>query len=391
MSYIERARAMMDKIRENRRYLHQHPELGYELPETSAYVVEQLKEMGIEPSIIHDYGVTATIGKEGGKTILLRADMDALPIKEQSGLDFAATGENSHACGHDIHPTILLAAARLLKEDEDKLEGQVKFIFQPAEELLTGGGTMVEEGILENPKVDAAMGLHVWPHAKNSGVSVRKGVFMASANNFRIHIKGVGAHGAMPYNGIDPAYIAAQIVVGAPEIIARELPFDRSATITMGKIRADGAINVIPESAIIEGTVRAFSNETREYIKKRLPELVANIAETYRGSAELEFLSDCPVLINDEAFAEETSKYFEEALNGEFEVEEADAQHGSEDFAYYANEVPSNFFLLHTPLPNEDGEVFPVHHPRVRFDEDMMPIGAGLMAHATVRWLEENK
>ncbi len=389
MNYMQRAYEMKEKIIADRRHLHQNPELGFELPKTVAYVKGQLREMGLEPEDIGDHGVTATFGNPGGKTILLRADMDALPIKEKSGLEFAAEGPNSHACGHDVHTSILLGAAKLLKEDEDKLAGQVKLIFQPAEELLIGGGVMVDAGVLENPKVDAAMGLHVWPHAEESGLAVREGVFMASANNFRIKVTGVGAHGAMPYTGVDPVYIGSQIVTGVPEIIARELPFDQSAAITMGKFIGDGAVNVIPDEVLIEGTVRAFSNKTREYIKERLPELVQEIAEAYRGTAELEFLSDCPVLINDEAMTAKTRGYLEEAVDREFPIFEADQQHGSEDFAYYANEVPSTFFLLHVPHPEAE-ELHPVHHPEVLFDEEMIPVGVGAMAHSAARWLEEN-
>lgn len=390
MSYVQRARDMQDEIIANRRHLHENPELGFDLPNTVAYVKEQLAEMGIEAEDIGDHGVTATFGNPDGKTILLRADMDALPIKEESGLDFAAEGSNSHACGHDIHTSILLGAAKLLKEDEDQLKGQVKLIFQPAEELLVGGGVMVDAGILENPKVDAAMGLHVWPHAEESGLAVREGVFMASANNFKIKVSGVGSHGAMPYTGVDPVYIGSQIVTGVPEIIARELPFDESAVITMGKFIGDGAVNVVPGEVLIEGTVRTFSNESREYIKERLPELVQDIAQSYRGSAELEFLSDCPVLINDEEMTAQTRNYLEEAVDSEFPVFEAAQQHGSEDFAYYANEVPSTFFLLQVPHPDAE-ELYPVHHPKVMFDEDMIPVGVGAMAHSAKRWLEDNQ
>lgn len=390
LNYLQRANEIYKDLVEIRRHIHQHPELGYELPETAKFVKEKLAEYGIEGHDFSKGGVTAVIGKKGGKTILLRADMDALPIIEKSGLDFASKIEGRcHACGHDIHPTILLGAARLLKENEDKLEGQVKFIFQPAEELLTGGGVMVDEGILENPKVDAAMGLHVWPHADRIGIGYNKGVMMSSANNFRIKIKGIGSHGSMPYLGVDPVFIGAKIVTGVPELIAREIKFDESAVVTMGKFVANGAINVIPAEAVIEGTVRTFSNETREYIKKRLPELVSDIAKTYRGEAELEFLSDCPVLINNTELAEEALGYLKE-IDKDLFLQEIPRQSGSEDFAYYANKVPAFFFVLQNPVEDESKRR-PLHHPEVLFNEEAMPLGVAALAQLATRWLEDNK
>lgn len=390
MNYLERANEIFDDLVEIRRHIHKHPELGYELPETVKYVKEKLEEYGIEGQDFSKGGVTALIGKESGKTVLLRADMDALPIVEKSGLDFASSIEGRcHACGHDIHPTILLGAARLLKENEDKLKGQVKLIFQPAEELLTGGGVMVEDGILEKPKVDVAMGLHVWPHADKIGIGYNKGTMMSSANNFRIKIRGIGSHGSMPYLGVDPVFIGAKIVTGVPELIAREIKFDESAVVTMGKFVADGAINVIPSEAVIEGTVRTFSNETREYIKKRMPELVSDIARAYRGDAEVEFLSDCPVLINNTELANSALEYIKE-VDEDIYLQEVPRQSGSEDFAFYANEVPSFFFILQNPVKDESKRK-PLHHPEVLFNEEAIPLGVAALAQLATRWLEDNK
>lgn len=386
--YMNKADSIKDELIEIRRHLHRNPEIGFDIPNTASFVKEKLISYGLEPQDIGKNGVTALIGKSGGKTILLRADMDALPIKEQTGLDFASENDYMHACGHDIHTTMLLGAAKMLKENEDQLDGQVKFIFQPAEELLVGGKEMVDAGILENPKVDAAMGMHVWPTG-GKGIQVIKDVFMASANNFRIKITGKGSHGAMPYNGVDPVYIGSKIVTGVPELVAREVPFDRSATITMGKFVAEGAVNVIPNEAVIEGTIRTFHNETREYIQKRFVEIVQGIAETYRGSAEVEFLCDVPVLINDPEFSGKAIGYLEEAAEGNFDLNEASPAGGSEDFAYYANEVPSMFYFVAMPDPDSDVH-HNVHHPEVIFDESMIPVGSGSIAHAATRWLEDN-
>lgn len=391
MNYLEKAQFYYDEMVANYRHLHQNPELGFDLPNTVAYVKKQLQSYGIEPKDIGNHGITATLGKTGGKTILLRADMDALPIKECSGLPFSATGDNSHTCGHDMHTSILLAVAKMLKENEANLQGCVKLLFQPAEELLIGGKNMLEAGILENPKVDVAMALHVLPNAPFEGIALKSGVAMASANNFRIEIEGVSAHGAMPYNGVDSVYIGSQIVVGVPEIIARELPFDQSAAITMGGFRSNGAVNVIADKVILEGTVRTFSNDTREYIKKRLPELVAHIAQSYRGKATLEFLCDCPVLINDETLSAQVKQSLQNLLADVYPVRDISALHASEDFAYLANEVPAVYFYLCNPSPDANGKVYPVHHPKVVFGEKMMPIGASSLAHFATEWLAQNQ
>lgn len=395
MNYFERAQELKDEIIENRRHLHANPEIGFELENTAQYVKEQLKSYGIEPQDIGENGVTALIGKEGGKTLLLRADMDALPIKEDSGEEFSSNNDYMHACGHDNHTAILLAAAKMLKEKEDQLEGQVKFIFQPAEERLIGAEKMIEAGILENPKVDFAMGLHVAPDAPLNGVAIGPGVNFAAALNFKIVVKGEGAHGANPQDGIDPVYIGSQIVVNAPEILVRELPFDRNASMTMGRFHSDGAMNVIPDKVEIEGTIRTRSQESFEYLEKRFPEIVADIAKTYRGEAEVTFLAKCPVLDNPKEETAEIKSYLSEiAKDGEaFDLYDLPGTQGgtSEDFAHYSNQVPSVFFYLLDPYMEDDRPLYAVHNPKVRFDEDMLPVGATSMAHAAMRWLEENK
>lgn len=394
MNYIQEAKNNIDEMIVNRRHLHENPEVGFDLPETSKYVKEKLQEYGIEPQDIGENGVTAVIGKPGGKTVLLRADMDALPIKEDSGEEFASTNGNMHACGHDIHTTMLLQAAKLLKQNEENLEGQVKFIFQPAEEFLYGAKTIVDAGILENPKVDVAMGMHVWPNAEKPGIAflptADKQAAMAAAINFRVKIQGKGTHGAMPFKGIDPVYIGSKLVTGLPEILAREVPFDRSASITVGKFIGDGAMNVIPDTAELEGTIRTFSNETHDYILERFQDMVKQIAETYRGTAEVEIIADVPAMSNDLELQTQGREYIEELAQGNFEVRDMQAQNGSEDFAHYANAVPGMFYILEMPDPRTDTH-YNVHHPKVTFDEEMMPYGSGTIAHAATRYLEENK
>lgn len=392
MDYIKEALNIKNELIAVRRHLYENPELGFEMKETSRFVKEKLIEYGLEPKDIGKGGVTALIGKPGAKTILLRADMDALPIKDQSDMEFSSKSDNMHACGHDNHATILLGAAKLLKENEDSLKGQVKFIFQPAEELLIGAENMIESGILENPKVDFAMGLHVAPNAPMSGILIGPGVNFAAALNFKITIKGVGAHGANPQDGIDPVYIGAQIVLNAPEILIREVAFDKSASMTMGRFIANGAMNVIPEIVEIEGTIRTRNEETHSYIEKRFPEIVKSIAKTYRGEAEVVYTANCPVLRNPKKETAEVKSYMSEISKDNFGLYDLPGSKGgtSEDFAHYSNQVPSVFFYLMNPYKDTE-KLYPVHHPKVKFDENMLPIGAGVMAHVATRWLEENK
>lgn len=390
MTYLEQAKVIYDEMVANRRHIHSHPELGFELPKTVAFVKEKLVEYGLNPQDIGENGVMALIGKPGGKTVLLRADMDALPIKEESGLDFASSNENSHACGHDMHTAILLSVAKLLKANEGQLRGQVKFIFQPAEELLIGGKAMLEAGILENPKVDVGFGLHVAPNAPMKGIGYTVGPAMSSALNFRIIIKGKGTHGAMPHLGVDPVYIGSQVVTGLAAIPARELALDQSAALTIGRFEGLGAMNIIPDKVVLEGTARTLSENSRTYLKERIPQLAKAIVEAYRGEFAFEFLADCPVLINNPELTYESVGYLKESFGESFPIIEVPAQLASEDFAYYANQVPTFFFNLANPYDPSAKDLYPVHHPKVVFGEDMMPFGVAALATLATHYLANN-
>lgn len=390
MTYLDLARANFDEMVTNRRQLHRHPELGFDLPQTVAFVKKKLTAYGLEPQDIGHSGVTALIGKPGGKTVLLRADMDGLPIKEESGLDFTSTNDKSHTCGHDMHTAMLLATAKLLKANEDKLHGQVKFIFQPAEELLIGGKAMVEAGILENPKVDAAFGLHVAPNVPAQGIAYAVGPAMSSALNFRLTIQGKGTHGAMPHLGIDPVYIGSQVVTGLTAIPARELGLDQSAAVTIGRFEGLGAMNIIPDRVVLEGTARTLSENSRAYLRERLPQLAQAIVETFRGACDFEFLADCPVLINNQELAQDSISSLETLLGDSLPIIQIPAQLASEDFAYYAEQVPAFFFNLANPYNPSASDLYPVHHPKVIFGEDMMPVGVAALASLATDYLANN-
>lgn len=388
MDNYMRAYELKSELIKHRRTIHQFAEVGFELPKTTAYVKEQLINMGYEPLEIIEYGLVASVGS-GNKVFLLRADMDALPMQEQSGLDFAAQNENCHACGHDTHTAMLLTAAKILKENEKELKGTVKLMFQPAEELLLGAEKMVKAGVLENPKVDCGMMLHI-NSMTDPGIGIISGPKAASSNNFKITITGKGTHGAMPERGTDPVLVGAHIVIGAQEILSREIAFPQGGVLTMGRFEANGAVNIIPPQAIIEGTTRTYTKETQEHIKRRLPEIVEKIAETYNAKAVLEFTCDVPVMYNDEELTENIEKYIRNLANNRFDVNISAPSPGSEDFAFIGASVPACMLNLGAPNPSADA-LYPLHNPKVIFDEDKLPIGSAVMAECAMRWLEDNQ
>lgn len=385
MDYLKEAKEIYSELVEWRRYLHQNPEVGFDLPNTSKFVKEKLVEFGYEPKNLLEHGLIAEIG-QGDKTILLRADMDGLPIVEESGLDFSSKNDYSHTCGHDIHTTIMLGVAKLMKKHEDELEGVLRFEFQPAEELLTGSQAMVDAGLLEG--VDVAMAAHVQPMAP-AGIMFSEGPSLAAANNYRIKVKGVGAHGAMPHNGVDPVFIASEIISASQTLIAREVSFAESAAITTGGFNSPGSRNVIPGEVTLEGTLRTFSENTREYLKERLPELAEGIANAYRGSTEFEFLSDVPVLDNDPELTQAVRGYAEEAVGSEYEVTDFEPMQASEDFAVVSAQVPTCYYFIGMKPEGEQG--YPVHHPKVVFNEEMMAPAVAVFLNSAISWLRDNK
>ena len=277
--YVQ-ATAMADTLRADRRALHGMPELGMELPRTTAYVEQRLRQMGLEPTRLGG-GLTVCIGPRKGPVFLLRGDMDALKMQEASGLDFAATGECAHTCGHDLHTAMLLGAAALLKEREADLPGRVKLMFQPAEENLKGAAAMVEAGVLKNPPVDAAMALHVFPGPMYVGtLAWRQGPALASSDSFRILVRGKAGHGAIPQNAVDPLTIAAHILLALQEVNAREVDPQDPLVLTVCTIHGGELHNSIPETVEMKGSIRAFSNHNRA----SRPQAAGGDLRRHRGS-----------------------------------------------------------------------------------------------------------
>lgn len=388
MNYYTRALEIQRELVEYRRYLHQNAEVGCSLPLATAYVLEKLRSFGYEPKEICPSGITAQIGR-AGKTILLRADMDALPMKEESGLPFACVNSTAaHTCGHDLHTAALLGTARLLAESQDALCGTVKLMFQPGEEIFQGAKEMIRNGVLEDPHVDAAFAGHVTPRYKTGTIALRAGAAMASCYGFRIKIHGKAAHGANPYDSVSPINIGVHIYLALQELIAREINFQRGAVLTLGCFRSGSVPNTIPEEAELLGTLRTFDADIRKYLMERLSCVVEATARLYRGSAAVEALSDVPVESNDPKFADDVRRYFREAFGREA-VEDVLIT-GSEDFAFISERVPAVNLYIGAASPDYSGPFYASHHGKIVFDEDAISIAAALNAEVATRWLQEN-
>ena len=392
MDFYNRALELKDETIQNRRNIHKNAEVGLDTPKTKAFVIEKLKEYGLEPEEC-GYGVTALLGKKEGKVLLLRADMDALPMAEQSGEEFACpSGEEAHTCGHDFHAAMLLTAAKMLKENEDLIDGTIKFMFQPAEETFEGSKNMIENGILENPKVVAALAYHVSPGKMPVGLFMynSKDTMMYSVDGFKITIKGKGSHGAYPHVGVDPINIGVHVHLALQELIARESDPSKACVLTVGQFKAGTAANIIPEQAVLQGTIRTNDNEAREKLVRRMKEVAKKTAEVYNGTAEIEMISEVPPLICNPEFTNEIVSYMKETnIPGLMPYPDVSAS-ASEDFAVIAEKVPSTFMYLSAGYMDERGE-YPAHHPKARFNEDVCPIGSACLAHCAVEWLSKHK
>ena len=401
---LSEAERISETIINQRRALHRMPGTEFDIGETLAYVKKELEDMGYAPKECGRAGLVALAGgKKPGKVFLLRADMDGLPIREEADVEFASKNGRMHACGHDMHTAMLLGAARLLKQHEDQIEGSIKLMFQPAEEVFEGSRDMIEAGLLENPKVDAALMIHVManmPFPAGTVVVSAPGVSAPAADYFDIKVQGKGCHGSMPNTGVDPLTAAAHILISLQEIHARELAMGEKAVLTFGTMNAGTASNVIPDTVTMGGTLRTFDEESRNMIKNRMCEIARSVAQAFRAEAEVVFGSGCPTLVNDRDMSLCCEKYVKELLGPgkAFSVTELNAMGGgsssktagSEDFAYVSQQVPSVMLALASGQPDK-GYCYPQHHPMVKFDENALPGGSAVYAYTALRWLEEHK
>lgn len=395
---LREAKALQEEIKSHRLWLHTHAETGFDLTETKPYVKSALMKMGYTVQECGKAGLVTTVGKPGGKVLLLRADMDALPIAEEADVDFACQNGHMHACGHDMHTAMLLGAAKLLKAHESELDGMVKLMFQPAEEIFEGSKDMIASGVLENPRPDAALMIHVaagMPLPAGTVVVSAPGVSAPAADYFTIRVHGKGCHGSAPQNGIDPLTAAAHILIALQEIHARELSASDEAVLTIGTFHAGEAGNVIPDTATMGGTIRTYDEKTRAYLKERMTAIAKNVAEAFRASAEVSFGSGCPTLVNDKDLSEKVTGYLKDLLgaNRAFTTAELSGGKparggGSEDFAYVSHEVPSLMLALAAGEPSK-GYVYPQHHPKVKFDESVLSTGAAVFVDCALQYLRE--
>ncbi len=376
-----------------RRDLHEHPELAFEEVRTSSIVAQRLRTMGLEVQTgIAKTGVVGLLrggaSKPGAKTIAIRADMDALPIHEMNELDYRSRVDGKmHACGHDGHTSILLAVADILNKRRTELTGNVKFVFQPAEERIGGAEPMIKEGAMQG--VDGIIGLHLISDYPLGRVGVRPGPIFASADRFILTVKGKGGHAAMPETTVDPIVISAYIVTALQTLISRETSPFNPAVITIGKIQAGTAFNIIPETAEMHGTMRAYSTEHRSKLVRRISEIVKGIATAMGGSCEIEVIDGCPPCVNDSKMTAIVHNAAVAAV-GEKEVDDSEEvmTTGSDDMACFLEAVPGCYFIVGAKN-EEKGANYPHHHPRFNIDEDALPIGVEVLSRAAMDFLKE--
>ncbi len=386
MNHFEkRARELTQSLREDRRYLHQHAEVGSDLPMTTRYVMNRLRQMGLEPKEICKGGIMADIrGKAPGKTYLLRADIDALPMAEENDLPFRSLTSNAHTCGHDLHTSMLLAAAQLLKEREAELEGTVRLMFQPAEEQFQGSPAMIEAGILNG--VDACSAIHVMLDWEAPGYGCCPGFMTSSCDGFRITIHGKGCHGAMPEQGIDPINVGIHIYQAFQNLIARETGPKQTASLTFGQFTAGDTANIIPAACVLQGTLRTYDQQLREKLLGRMSRICDGAATMFDAGVHYEVLSSVPSCYSDPELLAELQAYLQDL--GDLCRAQDYRVTPSDDIAFLSEKVPTVYLLLGARVP---GNPYPHHNPGVLFDEASMSIGAAIHAQCAFEWLKHHK
>lgn len=380
------AAALQSQIVAWRRALHQMPEVGTNLPQTTAFIEKTLEELGIPCKVHRDIScVEATIGS-GRKCFLLRSDMDALPVREEADVPFKSTNGCMHGCGHDMHAAILLGAAKLLKDHEAELKGTVKLLFQSGEEVFQGAKAAVEAGVLDDPKVDAAFAMHVIAMIP-AGIVMTGKEAMASVDGFKITLTGHGGHGSMPEMCVDPINAAVQVYLALQSLIAREVGGTEEAVLTIGQLSAGEAANVIPERAVLQGTLRTFKKEVRERLVARIQEVSAAVAGAYRCKCAYEVLSACPSVITDDAVTAQAETSIR-ALFPEMQVLRSAHGMGSEDFAQITDRVPGAYFMLGAG-PEDPALRLGQHNPKIIFNEDVLSPGAAIYAKTAMDYLAQ--
>lgn len=373
-----------------RRQIHEFPETAFEEWKTSALIAEKLSSCGIE--VMQNGDKTGVIGilrgAKEGKTVALRADIDALPVSEKTGLSYDSKREGKcHACGHDLHTAALLEAARLLSDRRDKLSGTVKFVFQPAEEQLNGAPTILESGFLQD--VDVIFGAHSWPALPVGTVGIRRGTMMAGADRFKITIHAAGGHAAHPEKTADPIIAVGYIITQLQMIVARELKATDAAVITVGKIRAGETFNTIPSEAVLEGTVRCLSPDVQLHIRESVKRIADCVARSVGATATTEYINGCPPLMGTPDAVDTIERAAEMLLGKGKVVALEEPSLGSEDFAYYLQRIPGAFIRIGTADERKKSRLG-LHNPEIVFNEDAISIGAVTLAMTALLYTESD-
>ncbi|MFP5114856.1 M20 metallopeptidase family protein [Bacillaceae bacterium C204] len=387
MGMIETRQSIAEEIIEFRREFHKYPELSFHEKRTSKIVADYLRSCGLYvQEHVNGFGVTADlIGGGKGPTIAFRADMDALPIQEETDLPFASVVPGvMHACGHDGHTAILMGAAKLLTLEKEKLKGNVRFIFQPAEEVNPGGAIgMIQAGVLNG--VEAIFGLHLWSELPSGTFQTCCGPMMAATDRFMIEIEGKGGHGGMPHKTIDSIVLASHLVMASQQIISRSIDPLESGVITFGELKSGTAFNIIANKAVLEGTTRSFTPEVRNTLQQKLEELIEGLEKIYGASIKLDYQCGYPSVVNHE----KEVKISLEVANQLFGFDSTGIMKPNmvgEDFAYYLKEVPGAFCFVGAGAPNKP--IYPHHHPRFRIDESVLPKAAQWFCQLARKYLE---
>lgn len=387
-SYRDEVENLREQLVAWRRDFHQHPEVAFEEVRTSQKVAEILTELGLE--VQYGVGKTGVVGiLEGtgdGPTILVRADMDALPIQEENNVPYKSqTTNRMHACGHDGHTAIALSVAKILATRRDQMNGAIKFVFQPAEEIAAGAKAMIDDGVMEGLKPDVSLGLHLWNDMPVGRVAVTRGPAMASSDSFHLWIEGRGGHGASPHQTHDPILAAAQIITAAQSVVSRNLPPLDAGVLSCTMIRAGDAFNVIPSEVEIRGTIRSYKNEIRDLIVARFDALATGIAQAMGCTARLEFFEKTPPLVNDLAIGERLRHGFGQ-IDNSLEIVDDVRTMGAEDMGFFLERAPGVYFFVGSANASR-GLDYPHHHPRFDVDEEALVIGASLLTAAVADYV----
>jgi amidohydrolase len=388
MDYRQRANAMRDELIARRRDFHRHPELAFEEIRTAGIVANELRDLGLEVQMgVGQTGVVGILeGAQAGPTVLVRADMDALPVQEANRTDYdSMVAGKMHACGHDGHTTIALAVARLLSEQRDEMAGRVKFVFQPAEEIGRGAKAMIKDGVLQDPKPDVSLGLHLWNSLPLGVLGVADGPIMAGSSNFDIKITGKGGHAALPHLNIDPVVCAAQVVTALQTIVSRSLDPFGTAVLTVTYIRAGDAYNVIPQDVLLRGTFRAFVPEVRELVEKRLREITESVCKGMGCTAEISVVYDTAPVVNDPEVTARMRDIFEPMV-GTDNLDTGVRTMGAEDVGAYMTDIPGMYIFVGAQDASADA-YYGHHHPKFSFDEEALPLAVALMTSAVASYV----